>query len=172
MLPAVAIIQRPAVDMTTFIGISHKVLGRSPAAAVDACSRKMSDAERFLSCLATFRDPEARVGLQPNLLTHVTFSLFLVADERDLLDIIDCASGMPVVISETLGRGVMTAVLTGTLGQWRDAVKTGSNPGAEHSIRHCFNQIHGLFVAEGLNLWSEFHTRSGPEHTFFLEDKR
>jgi len=172
MLPAAAIIQRPAIDMTTFIGISHKVLGRSPAASIDACPRKLSDAERFLSCLATLRDPEARAGLQPNLLTHTMFSLFLVADERDILDIIACTAGMPVVFTETLVRGTMAAVITGTLGQWRDAVKTGSNPDAEHNIRHCFNQIFNLFVGEGLNVWGEFKQRPGLEHTFYLEDKR
>jgi len=172
MLPAVIIIQRPTVDMAAFIGISHKVLGRSPAAAIDACPRKMSEAERFLSCLAALRDPEARAGLQPNLLAHTTFSLFMVADERDLLDIIECAAGMPVVFTETLGRGVMAAVFTGTLNQWRDAVKAGSNPDAEHTIRHCFNQIYGLFYNEGLNVWSEFKQRPGPEQTFYLEDKR
>jgi len=172
MLPAAIIISRPTVDMATFIGVSHKVLGRSPASNVDACSRPMLDAERLLSCLAVLRDPEARNGLQPNLLAHVAFSLFLVADERDFLDIIECAAGMPVVFTETLVHNVMAAVITGTLGQWRDAVKAGSDSNAEHSVRHCFNQIHGLFVAEGLNVWSEFKQRPGSEHTFLFEDKR
>lgn len=172
MLPAAVIIQRPSVDMPTFIGISNKILGRSPAAAADACPRKLSEAERFLSCLAALRDSKTRAGLQPNLLTHVMFSLFLVADERDILDIIACAAGMPTVFTETLVRGTVAAVVTGTLGQWRDAVKAGSSPDAEFNIRHCFNQIYGLFIAEGLNLWNEFKQRSGPEHTFFLEDKR
>lgn len=173
MLPAAIIIQRPFVDMTAFIGVSHKVLGRSPAAAVDACPRSLSDVERFLSCLAALRDSEAKAGLQPNLLAHVTFSLFLVADERDILGIIECVVGMPVVFTETLGRGVMAAVITGTLGQWRDAVKSGSNPDAEYNIRYCFNQIHNLFCVEGLiGIWKDFNLRPGPEQTFYLEDKR
>jgi hypothetical protein len=79
---------------------------------------------------------------------------------------------MPIVFTETMGRGVLAAVLSGTLNQWRDAVKSGSNPEVEYSVRHCFNKIHGLFIAEGLNVWTEFHQRQGPEQTFYLEDKR
>ena len=172
MLPAVIIVQRPDVDMSTFIGVSNKVLGRSPAAAVDACSRKMSVAERFLSCLAAFRHPGAKAGLQPHLLPHVSYSIFLTADERDVLDIVECMSTMSAIFADTLLRGTTAAVFTGTLNQWRDAVKAGSNPETEFNVRHCFNQIYGLFVAEGLNIWSDFHQRAGPEHTFYLEDKR
>lgn len=172
MLPAVTIIQRPVVDLPTFIGISHKILGYSPAAAADASHRSMSDAERFISCLAALHDPNAPAGLQPYLLSHVAFSLFLVADERDMLDIVECMSAMPVVFADTLLRGTMAAVFTGTLNQWRDAIVSGSNPAVEYAVRYCFNQIFNLFVSEGLNLWREFHRAPAPENTFYLEDKR
>ena len=52
MMPDCVLIQVPSVDFRTFIGLTHKVMGRSPAAAADASHRELSDAERFLSCLA------------------------------------------------------------------------------------------------------------------------
>jgi hypothetical protein len=39
MLPDAVLIQSPSIDFRTFIGLSHKVLGRSPAAPSDACRR-------------------------------------------------------------------------------------------------------------------------------------
>ncbi len=132
-----------------------------------------SDTERFISCLAAFRDEKAAAGLTPNLLHHASFSLFIVADERDLLDIIQFASGMPVVFAETLARGVLAAVITGTLAQWRDAVKSGANPDAETNVRACFCQIMSLFEQAGLNdVWRDYQTKPMSDRTFYLEDRR
>jgi hypothetical protein len=40
-------------------------------------------------------------------------------------------------------------------------------------VRHCFNKLHGLFVAAGLNVWHDFTPRSTADQTFLLlEDKR
>ena len=93
MNPSAILISAPAIDFRTFIGLSHKVLGRSPAAPSDACRRELSDAERFLSCLAALRDEHAPVGLSPHLLTHVSFSAFIGADERDMLEILQLCAG-------------------------------------------------------------------------------
>jgi len=173
MNPEVILINRPAIDFGVFLGLSHRVLGYSPAAASDSSPKAMSDSERFLSCLAALRDQQASTGLSPKLLTHVTFSVFLVADERDLLDILECASAMPFVTADTVVRGVQDAVVTGTLAQWRDAVTAGSSPDTEPPVRHCFNRIHGLFCDEGLNVWTDYRTKEAPDRvTFYLEDKR
>jgi hypothetical protein len=173
MLPDAVLIQVPSIDFRTFIGLSHKVLGRSPATSSDACRRELSDAERFLSCLAALRDEHALVGLSPHLLAHVSFSAFIGADERDMLDILQLCAGMPFVVVETVVRGIQAAVITGTLSQWRDAVVSGCSKGIESSVRHCFNKLHGLFIAAGLNVWNDFHARQAPDQTFLLlEDKR
>jgi len=167
------LIQVPSIDFRTFLGLTHKVLGRSPAAASDACGRELSDAERFLSCLAALRDEHAPVGLSPHLLTHVSFSALVGADERDMLDILQCCAGMPFVVVETTVRGVQAAVVTGTLAQWRDAVASGSSVNVEQPVRHCFNKLYSLFTSVGLNVWGDFRTRDAPDRvTFLLEDKR
>jgi hypothetical protein len=172
-MPDAVLVQVPSIDFRTFIGLSHKVLGRSPASPSDACRRELSDTERFLSCLAAMRDEHAPVGLSPHLLTHVSFSAFIGAGERDMLDILQLCAGMPFVVVETVVRDVQAAVVTGTLSQWRDAVASGCGAGIESSVRHCFNKLHGLFTAAGLNVWGDFTSRSAPDQTFFLlEDKR
>jgi len=173
MSPDAVLVQVPSVDFRTFIGLTHKVMGRSPAAAADASRRELSDAEKFLSCLAALRDANAGVGLPPHLLSHVSFSAFIGADDRDLLDILQCCAGMPFVTANTTIQGVQIAVITGTLAQWRDAVASGCGRSIETSVRHCFNKLYGLFVAAGLNVWGDFQTRQAQDQTFLLlEDKR
>jgi hypothetical protein len=173
MNPDCVLIQMPIIDFQTFIGLSHRLLGRSPAAPSDACRRELSDAERFLSCLATMRDERAPVGLSPHLLKHVSFSVFIGADEQDMLEILQLCAGMPFVVAETIVRGVQAAVVTGTLDQWRDAIVSGCSKGVPSPVRRCFNRLHALFVAAGLNVWGDYTPRSAPDQTFLLlEDKR
>ena len=126
MNPEVLLVTTPAVNFRAFLGACLHVLGYTPARAADASSRDLSEAEKFLSCLAALRDPKAPAGLAPNLLSHVSFSVFVVADERDMLDILERCAGMPFVTAETTVRGMTAAIVTGTLAQWRDAVAAGS----------------------------------------------
>ena len=172
MNPEAVLIHRPYIDFGVFIGVTHKVLGYNLASAADAIQRRVSDAERFLTCLASLRDPQATVGLPPKLLAHVSFSVLIVADDRDLIDILECAA-MPFAVADTLARGVQVAVVTGTLNQWRDAVTSGSSPDTEVTVRSCFNKVYSLFCNEGLNVWTDFRTRPATDQvTFYLEDKR
>jgi hypothetical protein len=172
MMPDCVLIQVPSIDFRTFVGLTNKALGRSPAASSDTCRRHLSDAERFLSCLAAMRDEKAPAGFRPHLLRHVSFSAFIGADERDMLEILQVAS-MPFVVVETIARGVQIAVVTGTLDQWRDAVISGCAKGASTPVRHCFNKLHGLFTAAGLKVWPDYSSRPNPDQTYLLlEDKR
>ncbi|REJ65611.1 MAG: hypothetical protein DWQ31_16865 [Planctomycetota bacterium] len=173
MTPDAVLIQQPAIDFTTFLGLSHQMLGYSPGRAADSTRREFSDAERFLSCLAALRDEHAPAGITPNLLAHVSFSVFIAADERDLLDVLEAASGMSFVTAETLARGVHAAVITGTLNQWRDAVKTGTSVAREHAVRACYCKVMVLFERAGLaQVWADFTKKSTTDHLFYLEDKR
>jgi hypothetical protein len=171
MNPEVLLITTPAVDFRAFLGACLQVLGYSPVRAADASPRDLSAAEKFLSCLAALRDQKAPAGLAANLLSHVSFSLLLIADERDLLDILERCAAMPFVTAETTVRGVTAAVITGTLAQWRDAVAAGSVREAEPSVRTGFNKVYGLFCGEGLNVWGDYRTREAPDRTLLLEYK-
>lgn len=173
MNPSVVMIQRPDIDFTTFLTLTHQMLGYSIASAVDRSRIEHSDEERFVSCLAAFGDPKAPAGITPNLLTFLSFSILVAADDRDLLDIVECCAGIPVRLTETVSRGVFAAVFHGTLDQWRDAVKTGTSAVAQHNVRACFCNIMGLFEKIGLSVvWKDFDCKSLPDKTFALEYKR
>jgi hypothetical protein len=170
MLPQALLITTPAVDFGAFLGVSQQALGYSPSQVVDASPLQCSETERFLSCLACLTNQSAGVGLSPHLLTHLSFSLLVVADDRDLLDILQI-TGMPFVVTDTISRGVQLAVVTGTLSQWRDAVKSGSARGLEYNVRTLFNRVMSLFEAVGLNVWHDFEAYTMPDKTFYLEHK-
>jgi hypothetical protein len=168
MVSAVLITQ-PAIDFNTLISNAHKALGYSIAASSDASKKQQNDVERFLSCLAAMRDQAAPTGLSPNLLCHVSFSALIAADELDTLEILECASGMPFVSTETVARGIQLTVLTGTLAQWRDAVISGTRRGGAVQAMYC--QIESQFEAHNLNVWTDFNKRWS-DKVFLLEDKR
>ena len=173
MKPDAVLINKPTIDFTTFLGLSHRALGYSLTDKADLCPRELSDAERFLSYLAAMRDAKAPVGFVPSLLAHVSFSVFVAADERDMLAILQCAAGMPFVVANTIANNIQIAVITGTLAQWRDAVRSGSDPTATMPVRQCFNRIFTLFEAADLSVWADFCARTAPDQqTFYLEDKR
>jgi len=172
MKPSVAIISDPAIDFATLLGVAQQALGYSPGAKADQVRREMSDSERLISCLSAFHDQAAPAGLTPNLLSHVSFSILIVADERDLIDILEASSGMAFVTADSVSRGVMLAVLTGTLAQWRDAVKTGSAQTAQYNVRSCFCDIMRQFDERGLSVWKDQIVKPLNDHTFYLEDKR
>jgi hypothetical protein len=171
MQPDAVLIQTPAVNFATFLSLGHKAVGYSLSSAVDA-KRNASDAERFLSCLASLLDREAAAGLLTSLLPHVSYSAFIAADERDLLDILQTAAGMPFVAADTVARGVQVAVVTGTLAQWRDAVIQGASPGTELNVRACFCKLKGLFESAGLNVWQGLPVRHLSDNTFVIEHKK
>jgi len=172
-MPADAIlIQQPAIDFTKFIGLSHKMLGYSPASKADASQRKLSDAERFLGCLAAMKDVDAPVSLSPHLLAHVSFSVLLAASERDMLDILEYCSSMPFVATDTVARGVQAAVVTGTLAQWRDAVISGCQPEVEQTVRTLFNKILVIFESANLKVWNDCGRKRSLDNTLLLEDMR
>lgn len=171
MKPDAVLINKPSIDFTTFLGLSFEALGYSPSAKADASPRNLTDAERFLSCLAAIRDQRSPVGLFPSLLVHVSFSILVAADSRDMLDILQCST-MPFVVADTLVGSVQIAVITGTLAQWRDAVRAGSDPSVELPVRQCFNRVYSLFETAGLNVWADLRARNASDQTFYLEDKR
>ncbi len=166
------LIQQPAIDFTTFLGLSHQMFGVSPATAADASHKQLSDSERFLSCLAALKDTKAPVSLPPHLLTHVSFSVLLAANERDMLDVLEYCAGMPFVAADTLARGVQAAVVTGTLAQWRDAVISGCQPDVEPTVRALFGKILAIFEAARLCVWNDCERRPHPDGTLLLEDHR
>lgn len=143
------------------------------AEAVDASVKQLSDSEQFLSILASIRAPGSPTGLPSDLMPHVKFSVLTVADEQDMLDILQICSGMNIVIGETKSRHVLVTVMSGTLNQWRDSVVLGCGENQNPDLRTWMNQVHGLFVNAGLgDVWHCYNRKEVGDDTFLLTYER
>jgi len=172
-MPSHAIlIQQPSIDFTKFLGMSHEMFGYTISAGADASHKQLTDTERFLSCLAAIQDEDAPVSLPPNLLTHVSFSVLVAIDDREMLDVLTCCSKMPFVVADTVARGIQAAVISGSLSQWRRAVLSGCRIEAQPAVRELFNKILSIFEAACLDVWTACRRREGPGNTLLLEDQR
>jgi len=166
------LIQQPSVSFGPFLSLTREAMGYSVVAKCDASGRQLSETERFVSCLEALRDPNAAPALWPHLLNHVSFSVAMVADDRDMIEILELASGMHFVRSETRVRGIDIAVVTGTLAQWREAGKNGTQQGGPAQVAFC--KIITLFDQAGLNVWKGFNWKSDNSNKglFLIEDRR
>lgn len=173
MVPRSVLVTQPSLSVENMAVACSQLFNHKVVQGVDKSVRKLSDAEKFLSIIDAMRQPGAPAGLSPDLLKHVTFSVLTVALEEDMLSIMEVCNEMPTTLANTKGRGIMAAVLTGTLAQWRDAVVAGCRRSVHPEVRAGFNQIHSLFVGAGLGaVWRGYkQTNDGPE-VFYLTDNR
>jgi hypothetical protein len=156
MVPQSTLVTAPSVQFGTLISICEQAMDRSVCKGVDNTSKHLSDAEKFLSILASLKDITSPVGLPPNRLTLVSFSVLTIASDLDMLDILEACSGMPFIQTETSMRGMNLSIISGTLHQWRDAVVSGSHS-KQPNVRLGFNQMHNLFVGVGLGqVWNKY----------------
>lgn len=162
------LITTPAVNFNQFLAAGRQMTGRSLSSVADSSHRPMSDTEKYLSCLSVLHG-DAGVGFAPRLLAHVSFSMLVWGDERDLLDVFQIC-GMPFVVADTVTRNVQAAVITGTLAQWRDAIVSGLRPSIDENIRHLFGQMMIRFEQCGLAIWQDY-TKKATDHGFYLEEK-
>lgn len=159
MIDAV-LITEPRVHFDRFLSITREALGVSLSAAADSSRKQLTESERFLSCL-TEMNPNA------SLFHHVSFSVLVACDDRDLIRVMEIA---PVawVSRDTKVRGIVLAVGSATLSQWRDACVTGSRATGE--VQALFNRLQTQFEMAGLNVWQDFKKKQ-TGHTFLLEHK-
>lgn len=158
------LIQTPAIDFNNFLAAGNQITGLTLSAESDASSRELSDTERFLSCLKAFgRDSE-------QLLMQVSFSMLVVADERDLRDVLEYCC-MPFVTCETISRGIDAAVIHGTLSSWKVSIIVGMQPKIEPNVRALFAKMLMCFEQADLGaIWKDCKRKDAPVG-YYLEHK-
>lgn len=166
-------IAQPSVSFDILLQACADTLDHKVTGGVDNTAKRLSDSEKFLSILAAMRDAQATASLTPNLLTHVSFSVLTIANDVDMIDILEACSGMAFTYTETQVRGGLLAVITGTMQQWRDAIVTGSQH-SQLAIRAGFDQLHDLFVQVGLgSVWKDYEQAPLKDGTYrLIEDRR
>lgn len=149
MVSEAILIAKTDINFDVLAATCGATLPQDALATVNRTSRKVSDPEKFLLILSDVKDGTTK----PNLYCHVSYSFIVLAEDYDLIEILEFCSGMPFIQSETTRRGTSFAIVTGTLAQWRDAVVSGSQ--SRHAA--IFNKIHNIFVGMNLqHIWSGY----------------
>jgi hypothetical protein len=176
MNPGVVLVLLTKMDLTNFLPLSREMLGYSPAKAADGVSVPLPALAHQLACVAAFKDetapPTVRTAAPQFDLFHAGF--LVAADERDMIEILETAS-LPFTHTETLMRGVDAVILSGSLSQWRDAVKLACHPKTKLSrgARQAFNFIYKTLCKEGLkDMFDDLQATEQSDHTFLLERRR
>lgn len=174
MDPGVALILLTKLDSDTFLPLSREVLGYSPASAADSLGIPLKELPHSVACIASFKDKDTHPHLGP---VSPHFNLFhagflIAADERDMTEILEL-TGMSYTRTETLSRGIEAAVISGSLIQWRDAVKLScslAGPRPSRGVRHAFNSVYNILINNGMqSLFAGFQITNLPDKTFLLK---
>jgi len=166
------LIQTPTIDNGIFLGYSKKMLGYSPSGAADQKQPKLTPGAHHLACVAAFKDRSAAATVEESIpyLDMLHYGFLLMADERDMQDILEATHGMPFVVVETMMRGMQAALTTGSLRQWRTAVKLGCRANTPPAVRECFDKVYLAFEKIGLKaFFGQLTKRQLSDHTFLLE---
>jgi hypothetical protein len=156
MQPGSFLITTPAIDLDKFLVAGHQMTGQTLSAKADKSARTLTDVERFLSCLETLGTGQPSDAFSPRLLDHVSFSVLVWGDERDLLDYLQITN-MPFVVADTVVRGIQVAIVSGTLGKWRDAIISGLKSHVPPNVREIFRTTMWGFESAGLSaIWDGY----------------
>lgn len=159
----VALILISKLDLNTYLPTSHQILGRSLSRAAD--NLPLSEIAHQLACLAAFKESSLKDSIPPLNLYHAGF--LIAANERDMIEILEIAA-MPFVLTETISRGIDAVIISGSLAQWRDAVKVGCK--ASREVRLVFNSVYRILCEKGLkDIFDNLQVSEQQDHTFLLE---
>jgi hypothetical protein len=173
MKPGVALILLTEMNLDAFLPLSREMLGYSPAKAADGVTVPLRETAHQLACLAAFKDghaaPTVRAAIPYLDLFHAGF--LIAADERDIVEILEVA-GLPFTHVSTRTRGIDAVIISGSLAQWRVAVKLACNSRTRltREARHAFNCIYQALCKEGLkDMFDDLQVSEQPDQTFLLE---
>ncbi len=174
MDPGVALILLTKLDSETFLPLSRKVLGYSPASHADSLTIPLKELAHSVACIASFKheDNSPLLGVESPFFNLFHAGFLIAADERDMIEILEFTA-MAYTRTETLSRGIEAAVISGSLPQWRDAVKLScslAGPRPPRGVRHAFNSVYNILLNNGMqSLFAGLQVTNLQDKTFFLK---
>jgi hypothetical protein len=164
------------MDLSQFLPVSRQLLGYSPAKAADGTTIPLQELAHQLACIAAFKNEQAGTSVRSAILHLDLFhaGFLIAADERDMVEILEIA-GMPFTLTVTLVRGIDAAIISGSLTQWRAAVKVACSAKTQLSrgARHAFNSVYKILCEHGLkDMFDDLQVSEQQDHTFLLEHRR
>jgi len=148
MKPAVALILTPRLHLDRLLPITRQLLGYNLAQSADTTPIPLKDMVHQLACLAAFRNAKAAPVLSKDCLSLLSVGFIIAAEEEDMILIAEAAKGLDFIVTETQQRGVLAAILSGSLNNWRAAIECGAK--VSGNVQHCYALIRSQLEHEGL----------------------
>ena len=164
MNAGVALIMFSDYDLNTLLPLARKVLGRSLS---DDADKKITIKKLHnMACVASFSGEDVRS------LGRLYYASFLiVADERDLMDVLSI-TGMASVVVDTTMKGIKAVIISGPLVHWKEALINGTGKNLPKSITNIFNLIYKEFDFNGIHsILKEMKKVKQLDGQFLLERK-
>ena len=169
----VLLISQPCFDMPQLLAITSRMLGYSPAHAADAAG--LTGAQHLLSCLAAFRDKDAKAGVKVAKDVHnlLHYGFLIASDDYEMPLILEILNGMPFAYTSTRVRGVQAIITVGTFNYWRLAILRGCRQDQPEPIKQCFGKMFTQFQSIGLaDAFGKLTKKYMKDNTFYLEGPR
>jgi len=161
----------PTIAWGDFIKRIAELTGRSPTFGVDEYPYKLSEYARYLAILGEFRfgkkqNPIQTIQNAEDLLDHLHFS-FLISGPASL--IFDIMERTDLEIVMTRIKGGRSAIVTGSLNQWKSAVVRILTGKAKPEICSVFSYCFNFFKFLGLQeIWNDYRIKPQADKDILL----
>lgn len=168
MNSAATIISRTELDTSTFLTLANQIVGREINRETDSAKNLASPEARFVSLLTAILNPDAKPSLRESHSDHCSIGVLAVSLADCTEEVTTCLSGMALLVAPTVSRQHTLFVASGTLPQWRLAVRIGLDSLRSPCCREVFNTIRQSFVGKGINLWTEMREHYDKHDCLYL----
>jgi hypothetical protein len=164
-------ILRSEMDLGTLLPLTRRLLGYSIAKQADGATIPLAPIAHQLACLAGFKDEKASPTVRggDSYLGLLSVGFLVAADERDMVFILEATLGMEWVVTDSTQRGTQAALITGTLAQWKRAVRAACKPSTATAVRQTYNAVYRQLSDQSLRpLFGDLREHKQTDQTFLL----
>lgn len=168
MIPEAYLIASTNVDWIKFLKESNIALTRSLTSSLDKQQLEATGLPAFLCTIQELLkpgyDPIRALRYESHLLKHVMLSFFVTTTAESIYQI------MQITDLAIAGHG--SAIISGSLKAWQDAVITCAKESTSFETRLLFDKIYILLDRQGLSeIFAAWSKRKLTDQTFVLEPK-
>lgn len=154
-MPAFQIITEPKINWPRLYSLSRMALDRSISASCDSLPYEPKPGEQYIRSLMGLNEPDGE-DWNPALYGHLCYGAAWVGTHAESLATVTCCPGMAIELTPAAGEQLL-GIVTGSLGQWRDAIVCGTNHRGL-GIQEAFCQLMRAFELRGLGpVWRDYH---------------
>ena len=170
-MSGVVLVQFSNLDLGKLLPVGRKAFDRNLAEPADKAG--FEPPLKHMLCIAAIKDRTLRASAKavvPYL--NMFHAGFLIAmDEMYAAEVLELA-GLPCVMEESeTTRGMMFAIISGSLEQWKSVLLRGCSQVASFEARTIFNKIFSEFKRIGISPAFETKQDTSQDGTFYLESK-